>query len=153
MASPNPYQTPARSSNPTLPATPGIKAVLFSAKGRIPRRTFWLWTLVLMAVLGVLMAILVFPIIAHERQVAEGTATHESLESKQLVSLAIFFIAYIPIFWASVCLQVKRWHDRGKSGAWFFINFIPYVGGLWVLVECGCLRGTQGHNQYGPDPT
>lgn len=49
-------------------------------------------------------------------------------------------------------MQIKRWHDLDKSGWWVLINFIPIVGGLWCLVECGFLKGTVGPNRFGPDP-
>jgi len=26
------------------------------------------------------------------------------------------------------------------------------IGGLWLLIELGFLKGTAGPNQYGPDP-
>lgn len=45
---------------------------------------------------------------------------------------------------------VKRWHDRGKSGRWFFILFIPIIGIVWSLIELGFLPETDWHNEYGP---
>ena len=65
----------------------------------------------------------------------------------------IVFLLYIPMIWIGLALGVKRWHDRGKSGWWVLIALIPIVGGIWTFVECGCLRGTVGPNQFGPDPT
>ncbi|MEO0416282.1 MAG: DUF805 domain-containing protein, partial [Verrucomicrobiota bacterium] len=59
---------------------------------------------------------------------------------------------YLLLFWISLAVSVKRWHDRGKSGLWVLVNFIPVVGGLWELIECGCLDGDYGKNQYGLDP-
>ncbi len=47
---------------------------------------------------------------------------------------------------------MKRYHDRNKSGWWVLIVFVPVIGGLWYLIECGFLRGTPGPNNYGPDP-
>ncbi len=155
MASNNPYQSPASRSSGVGPSTPGFKTMLFSTQGRIPRSTFWTWTLVIMAAFAVLVAIIMVPLLMIEKS-AEAKATKEaaeSVKSAQLIALAIFIIGYIPLFWASAVIQVKRWHDRGKSGAWFFINFIPYIGALWALIECGFLRGTDGPNQYGSDPT
>jgi uncharacterized membrane protein YhaH (DUF805 family) len=32
------------------------------------------------------------------------------------------------------------------------IIFLPVIGALWYLIECGFLRGTDGNNDYGPDP-
>ena len=46
--------------------------------------------------------------------------------------------------WTGLALQVKRWHDRDKPWTWVFITFIPFVGGVWALVECGFLDGTCG---------
>lgn len=58
----------------------------------------------------------------------------------------------LSMVWPAVVIQIKRWHDRGKSGHWFFINFIPFIGSFWVLIETSFLRGTVGENRYGPDP-
>jgi uncharacterized membrane protein YhaH (DUF805 family) len=52
-----------------------------------------------------------------------------------------------------LALQVKRWHDRSKSGWWVLINLVPAIGPIWSFVEAGCLRGTEGGNEYGGDPT
>ncbi len=59
----------------------------------------------------------------------------------------------IYIFWVGLAVGVKRWHDRDKSGWWMLIGIIPYIGGIWQLIECGCLRGTEGPNRFGGDPT
>lgn len=66
-----------------------------------------------------------------------------------------FFILYIvyaiAIFIPSLAVSVRRLHDIGKSGWWFFINFIPYAGGIWFLVLM-CLDSKPGPNQWGPNP-
>jgi uncharacterized membrane protein YhaH (DUF805 family) len=49
-------------------------------------------------------------------------------------------------------VNAKRLHDRDKSGWWVLITLISILGDLWLVVECGCLRGTVGENRYGPDP-
>ncbi|MFD9518673.1 DUF805 domain-containing protein [Streptomyces sp. NPDC059979] len=51
----------------------------------------------------------------------------------------------------TLAVTVRRLHDLGKSGAWYFILFVPIVGGIWLLV----LTATAGQttpNEYGPDP-
>ncbi|MFE5808455.1 MULTISPECIES: DUF805 domain-containing protein [unclassified Streptomyces] len=51
----------------------------------------------------------------------------------------------------TLAVTVRRLHDLGKSGAWYFIAFVPFIGGIWLLV----LTATAGQpqpNQYGPDP-
>ena len=52
----------------------------------------------------------------------------------------------------SLALYAKRWHDRGKSGWWTLIILVPIFGALWLLVELGFLKGTEGPNDYGNDP-
>ncbi len=52
----------------------------------------------------------------------------------------------------SIATDVKRYHDRDKSGWWVFIVFLPVVGAVWLLIECGFLPGTVGPNRFGPDP-
>lgn len=78
-----------------------------------------------------------------------GAIGSETLSS---IAMGIFIIAMLPFIWFSLALQVKRWHDRNKSGFWVFIGLVPYIGSIWQFVECGCLRGTDGPNRYGEDP-
>ena len=56
----------------------------------------------------------------------------------------------IVVLWATSALQVKRWHDRNKTGWWLLVNFIPIMGPAWAIISCCCLRGTDGANKYGP---
>lgn len=60
-------------------------------------------------------------------------------------------IYYLIVLVPSVALMVRRLHDIGKSGAWFFISFIPVVGAIWLLVLT-CMEGGLGSNQYGENP-
>ena len=50
--------------------------------------------------------------------------------------------------WPYVAVQVRRWHDRNKSGWWFLINFVPVIGLLWVLIELGLLPSISENNKY-----
>ena len=56
------------------------------------------------------------------------------------------------LVWINIASTVKRFHDRDKSGYWFLIVFVPYVGAIWQFVECGFLAGSPGNNGYGPPP-
>lgn len=51
----------------------------------------------------------------------------------------------------SIAVIVRRLHDIGKSGAWFFISFIPLIGGIWLLILV-CTDSEQGSNMYGANP-
>lgn len=50
-----------------------------------------------------------------------------------------------------IAVVVRRLHDIGKSGAYYFVSFIPIVGGIWLLVLL-CTEGDSGPNEYGEDP-
>ena len=107
------------------------------------------------AVVAVLLILLVVSLIGVVVLVA---VTHGDPNSSSVSGgMAIFgFIGglffYGLLFWMSLALQVKRWHDRDKSGTWVFINLIPFIGWIWSLIECGFLDGTPGPNRFGPSP-
>ena len=146
----NPYTAPQSdlTQDSDEPTTTDLKTMLFSFKGRIPRRTYWGYSLAISAIFMVL----IFGIMA----ITIGFNPEASAEPSG-TALGIFgifaLILYIPMVWISLALQAKRWHDRNKSAWWLCINLIPYVGGIWAFVENGCLRGTVGNNNYGSDPT
>ena len=64
----------------------------------------------------------------------------------------IYYLVSLVLLYPYLAAAIKRWHDRDKSGWWMLIALIPVIGWIWVLVELGFLRGTEGPNQYGPDP-
>ncbi|MFT5409111.1 MAG: uncharacterized membrane protein YhaH (DUF805 family) [Verrucomicrobiales bacterium] len=131
----NPYQSPqtAVPGAASVYTKPSMKELLFSFTGRVPRRVFW----------GVsLISALVFSVIAGIAMAIDPT-----------FGMIVVIAMYIPLIWISLAVSIKRWHDRGKSGWWIFIGLIPFVGGIWAFVECGCLRGTIGDNVYGAEPT
>ena len=136
----NPYQSPqfeseSRGATPS-PGPQSLSWILFSFQGRIPRRVFWGASLgaafVFYGVFFALMAVF------GEESIVPGLA---------------MLVLYIPFIWASLAIQVKRWHDVDKSGWWIFIGLIPCIGPIWAFIEAGCMRGTLGNNSYGPDPT
>jgi uncharacterized membrane protein YhaH (DUF805 family) len=132
----NPYAAPTATITAPITSSAPLtwKQILFSFEGRIPRRIFWGYTLLSMGI-------------------GWGAFFLMSLILPQMLLFALGAIAYIAILWAGLALSAKRWHDRDKSAAWILIAFIPIVGGIWSFVECGCLRGTEGANKYGGDPT
>ncbi len=50
-------------------------------------------------------------------------------------------IASLALMWVSFASVVRRFHDRGKSGWWALLYFVPGIGWLWILIECGFLPG------------
>jgi len=65
---------------------------------------------------------------------------------------AIAVVLSILSLWVGLAIQVKRWHDLGRSGWMYLINFIPGVGSLVSLVWLGFYKGTAGPNKYGDEP-
>ncbi len=51
----------------------------------------------------------------------------------------------------SLAVTVRRLHDIGKSGGYFFVVFIPLAGPIWLLIMM-IQEGLKGENQYGQDP-
>jgi uncharacterized membrane protein YhaH (DUF805 family) len=62
-----------------------------------------------------------------------------------------YFLYALAILLPSLAVGVRRLHDTGRSGWWFFIGLIPIIGGIWLLVLF-CIEGTPGENTYGPNP-
>jgi uncharacterized membrane protein YhaH (DUF805 family) len=51
----------------------------------------------------------------------------------------------------NAAVSIRRLHDIGKSGWFWFIGLIPIVNLYLVYLTC-IKKGDVGHNQYGPDP-
>ena len=60
-------------------------------------------------------------------------------------------IYYLAIAIPSLAVLVRRLHDTDRSGWWFFINFVPLIGGIIILVFT--VQDSQpDENRYGPNP-
>jgi uncharacterized membrane protein YhaH (DUF805 family) len=57
---------------------------------------------------------------------------------------------YALVLWSNLAVTVKRLHDRDVSGYFVLVAFIPFIGGLLLFIEVGCLEGSRGWNKYGP---
>jgi uncharacterized membrane protein YhaH (DUF805 family) len=136
--------------------------LFFTFSGRINRAKYWVAVLIYCAIYAVL---------AIFGYVTDESAIYQSING----------MLGIVIFISSLAVGVKRLHDRNKSG-WYLVLFYIVPGilatggmvvgtvmeesiviasilglaafaiGVWAFVELGCLRGTIGANQYGPDP-
>ncbi len=158
-----------------------ILTFLFSAKGRIRRRDYWLYSIGI-AIVGSAVEFAGHQILTghpasqYFTDLAGWTALKPDPFSLFIWGIMIVFM------WPGICISSKRWHDRNKSGWLSAINpvitvaslasqvfygplaahpnlWIYYGGSLvglavniWIFVECGCLDGTKGDNRYGPSP-
>jgi uncharacterized membrane protein YhaH (DUF805 family) len=114
---------------------------LFSFNGRIRRLHYWL---------GAIGAGFVYGIVAAIGLMLGTMLSHGA--GPGVIGWLIYCVVLFFAVWTGFALQIKRWHDRDKSWVWIFINFIPLIGALWTLVECGFLDGTPGPNRFGPSP-
>nr|QOS15487.1 hypothetical protein VP38_00044 [Vibrio parahaemolyticus] len=136
------------------------KELLFSFHGRIDRKTYWIWN-----------------VIYYISIIGFGAGISKLFPAFSYLLLPIFLLVLlIP----DLAITTKRWHDRDKSIYWLglniplvigriatpminpmaqepstpqlFIASISLICGLWILIECGFLKGTSGPNKYGPEP-
>lgn len=109
----------------------------FDFSGRARRKEYWYFTLLhtAMEIVGVLL----IAGLSKDRP-AIGTAF-------EILVILYILASIIP----SIAVTVRRLHDIDKSGWWYFICFIPFVGPFWALF-LALTDGTDGPNQYGPDP-
>jgi uncharacterized membrane protein YhaH (DUF805 family) len=122
-----------------------MQSLLFSFQGRINRAKFWL----VHVVMWVLMLVVFAAILG---RAAMSSDPQVALRSVGVVGGLVLLIVYVLAIWIGLAVAAKRWHDRNKSAWWILIVFVPAVGGLWYLIECGFLKGTTGANKFGPDP-
>jgi uncharacterized membrane protein YhaH (DUF805 family) len=109
-----------------------------SAQGRVNRKQWWLY---------LVLPILVVSIILSGVDRAIGTFNAEN--GGGLLSGIWGLITLIP----AILVDIKRWHDRDKSGWWMLIVLVPIIGWIWFLIELGFLKGTEGPNRFGPPVT
>jgi uncharacterized membrane protein YhaH (DUF805 family) len=62
------------------------------------------------------------------------------------VLVTVYLLALSWVFFGSI---VKRFHDRDKPAWWLLVGFIPFLGTIWIFVECGLLEGSKGVNSFG----
>ncbi|HEX8485641.1 DUF805 domain-containing protein [Sphingomonas sp.] len=110
--------------------------------GRSRRKEYWMFVLgylIVGVIAGVLFAIL------------SGGMDETGPGTGMTILFVIAGLALLALFIPSLAVQVRRFHDQDKSGWFVLLGFIPYIGGIIVLVFM-CLPGTVGANRFGPDP-
>lgn len=91
-----------------------IQQWLFSFKGRIGRRDFWIW--IGLWIVGMLVLF--------------------SLASKQLLDIQTAAFCLVCLLWPTAAVTVKRLHDRGRSGAWALLMILAWMllAGNWTML-------------------
>ena len=142
--------------------------LLFSYEGRINRAKFWLAVLVYAAasVVGTIIAFISLSEMVGS--LISGLVSLVSFVSGIFVAikrlhdrdksgwwLVLFYVAPIVlaviggIAWMFAAMEEG---GAGAGGLGFVCLAAAAAISIWAFVEFGCLRGTVGPNQYGPDP-
>jgi uncharacterized membrane protein YhaH (DUF805 family) len=111
--------------------------------GRSCRKEFWMFLLLNIIVFVVLGGMTLSGLIRRGMQ-PQVAGTSLMAGSALVLYWLLTLIPYIAV-------HVRRFHDQDKSGWFYLLAFIPYVGTLVVLVFMA-LRGTHGVNRFGDDP-
>lgn len=102
-----------------------FKQLFLSFDGRINRQPFWIGVVILFIV---------------------------NVAASAIFAVWLAGIIQLVLIYPSLAVSVKRCHDRDKSGWWCLLLLIPVVGFIWWVIDLGILEGTDGENQYGPNP-
>lgn len=115
--------------------------------GRSRRKEYWMFILGQIIVFAIL-AVIFFMTSPSGVTGAGGLPAGGGLSMLVFALGALFVLA---IFIPTLAVQVRRFHDQDKSGWFILLQFIPYAGGIIMLVFM-CIEGTRGPNRFGSDP-
>ena len=112
--------------------------------GRARRKEYWMFTLVYMIIL--------FGCTVLDNML--GTVFMMDGGALGQISMGYgwaYTICGLVHFLPSLSLVVRRLHDVGKSGWFYLIILIPFIGFIWILILF-CTEGQKEENKWGPDP-
>jgi len=104
-------------------------------QGRARRQEYWMFTLInILFIIGIA---IISGVIA---SITESPAI-----------MFLYIIYALGVIIPSLAVTVRRLHDTGKSGWYYFISLIPFIGGIWLIILLAT-EGDKGTNEYGSDP-
>ncbi len=103
--------------------------------GRARRSEYWYFTLFNIIVSMVLSALM---------RLTAGSAMFNIFRIIEVVYSLAVLIPGLAVAW-------RRLHDIGRSGAWYLLMLVPFVGVI-VLLVWFCKDSQPGVNEYGPCP-
>jgi len=105
-----------------------------SFEGRASRQEYWMFILV---------NLIITIVISTVESIIDVT-----ISSDGIGAIAIIYMLFILL--PSISVGVRRLHDTGRSGAWFLVLFLPFVGGILYLIFM--VLDSHNQNEYGPSP-
>lgn len=113
--------------------------------GRSTRSEYW-WP---MLSLGIIEAILYG--IFYGALFYTAAAETDSAGPLVTVVMILLIVLSLAVVIPSVSVTVRRLHDTGRSGWWYFIALVPCIGSIIFLIFM-CTDSQPGDNQWGPNP-
>src|SRR6056297_2967944 len=92
-------------------------------KGRVSRKKFWMFVLI-SAIISILLI---------------------------YINIGVFLVYSLLVVLPSLGVTVRRLHDTNRSGWFVLLEFIPLIGGIYLMILC-VEEGTPGENEYGKNP-
>lgn len=72
-------------------------------------------------------------------------------EAMAIVPMGLMVLLLLGVVIPGFAVLVRRLHDTNRSGWYFLIGLIPFIGGL-IMLYFYFSEGTHGRNNYGNDP-
>jgi uncharacterized membrane protein YhaH (DUF805 family) len=144
------YAGPGHAAAPQVGFVEAIKlgfAKYGTFAGRATRAEYWWWYLFTMVLFVPLYLI---ALIMTAVSVESGSGQSSSAGSGvSLVLFLVLFVVALALLVPTISVLVRRLHDTDRSGWWYWISVVPFVGGI-ILIVLLVLESTPGPNQYGP---
>lgn len=110
-----------------------IENILFSFKGRIDLKSFWIANIALALVYWLI------AIVLHVTGLEDSDSP---------LTAAIFLPLFICALWIALAVAAKRLHDV-DCPLWYY--FVPFLN-IYALIMMCFVPGTDGANKFGPPP-
>jgi uncharacterized membrane protein YhaH (DUF805 family) len=151
----------------------------FSHKGRISRKTWWIFYCLAPFCL-------LFALVAARQMTKLGVETPQKSSIGEYIIIQVVNVLGLVMLWIGFAGLTKRWHDQDQSCWWIVLLFVPtilyilfpillsladldgssrwdysWIGGIFgstlillgiTILSAGFQPGTPGPNRFGPDP-
>ena len=111
-------------------------------KGRARRKEYWMYSL-FQGVIGFSLYLISFIFFTNILNYSNEKGLYSSL----LLFVIFLMLHFIP----NIAITVRRLHDTGKSGWWYLLSLIPYIG-PFILFILLVLDSSEEENQWGVNP-
>jgi len=111
-------------------------------KGRARRKEYWMYSL-FQVLIGFSLYLISFIFFTNVLDYSNEKGLYSSL----LLFALFLMLHFIP----NIAIAVRRLHDTGKSGWWYLLSLIPYIG-PFILFILLVLESSEEENQWGVNP-